>query len=197
MELDDLKSTWNSQSNSTAEQDLTFKIIDQMAHKKYKSKIKKITYPEYIGSFICLAAAVFIGINFNKLNTVFLQGVGVVTIVLLLLLSIISFLSLRKLTVEENVNKPYAEALKAFATQKLKFYKLQKINILLSYLLLVTTIILLSKFFNGKDLTSNKNFWIFSFTIGYILLLFFSKVVLKFYKNTLRQAEELLQALQP
>jgi hypothetical protein len=197
MELDDLKSTWNSQGGNTENQDLTFKIIDQMTQKKYKSKIKKITYPEIIGSLICLIAAVFIAINLYKLDTVFLKGVGVLSIVLLLLLPILSFLSLRRLTMSENVNKPYAEALKAFAIQKLKFYKLQKINILLSYLLLVTTIILMSKFFSGKDLTNSKYFWIFSFTIGYIFLLFFSTTVLKVYKNTLRQAEELLQELQP
>ena len=97
----------------------------------------------------------------------------------------------------ENVNKPYGETLKGFATQKLKFYKLQKINVTLSYLLLVTIIVLLSKFFNGKDLTDSKYFWTFSITIGYIFLLFFSTVVSKFYKSTVRQAEELLQELQP
>jgi hypothetical protein len=197
MELDDLKSTWNSQNSNTEQQNMTYKIIDQMTQEKYKSKIKKITYPEFIGSLICLTAAVFIVISFYKLDTTFLQGVGVLTIILLLLLPVISFLSLRQLTMAENVNKPYAEALKAFATQRLKFYKLQKANIVLSYLLLVTIIILLSKLFSGKDITNSKYFWTFSFTIGYIFLLFFSTVVSKFYKNTLRQAEELLQALQP
>ena len=196
MELDDLKSTWNSQDGNTENQELTFKIIDQMTQKTYKSKIKKITYPEFIGSLICLTTIVFIGINFNKLDTIFLQGVGVLSIVLLLLLSIIGFVSIRSLTRAENINKPYAEALKTFATQKIKFYKLQKVNITLSYLLLVTTIILMSKFFVARDLTNSKYFWTFAFTIGYIFLLFFSTVVSKFYKKTLRQTEELLQEIQ-
>ncbi|HYK75813.1 MAG TPA: hypothetical protein VEV16_02460 [Daejeonella sp.] len=195
MELDDLKSTWDSQNNE--KQDLTLNMIDQMTQKKYRSKIKKIAYPEIIGSIICLIAAVFIGINFHKLDTGFLQGVGVLSIILLLLLSVISFLSIRQLTVAEDVGKPYAEALKAFATRKLKFYKLQKINITLSYLLLVTVIVLFSKFFSGKDITDSKYFWTFSFTIGYIFLLFFSMYVSKYYKKTLRQTEELLQDLQP
>lgn len=195
MELDDLKNTWDAQNNNIEQQNLTYKIFDQMTEKKYKSKIEKIAYPEIIGSLICLTAAVFIGINFYKLDTAFLQGIGVLSILLLLTLSIISFLSLRQLTMVADLSRPYAEVLEAFAIQKLKFYKLQKINITLSYLLLVTITILLLKLFYGKDITGSKYFWIFSFTIGYIFLLFFSTYVYKFYKKTLTQTKELLQEL--
>lgn len=197
MQLDDLKNTWNSQSSNANQQNLTSTIIDQMTQQKYTSKIKKIAYPEIIGSVICLSAAVFIGFNFYKLDTTFLQSVGILSISLLLMLPILSFLSLKQLTMTANINKPYAEALKTFATQKLRFYKLQKINITVSYLLLLTVIILLPKLFMGKDITDSKYFWTFSFCLGYIFLLFFSTYVSKFYKSTLRQAEELLQELQP
>lgn len=196
MELDDLKSTWNKQSSDADQQLLTIQIIDKMTQKKYKSKINKIVYPEIIGSLVCLMAAVFIAINFYKLNTTFLQGVGVLAILLLLIVSINSFLSLKQLTLAGNANKPYAEALKTFALQKLRFYKLQKINITLSYLLLVTIVILLSKFFSGKDITDSKYFWTFSITIGYLFLLFFSTFVTKFYRNTISQTEKFLQELQ-
>jgi uncharacterized membrane protein YqhA len=94
-----------------------------------------------------------------------------------------------------DLNKTYAETLKDFAIQKLRFHKFQKINVTLSYLLLITTIILMSKFLNGKDITANKYFWIFSFTIGYLFLLFYSKWVSKYYNNTLRQSEDLLKEL--
>ena len=197
MELDDLKNTWNNANNQAAQQhNLSPKIINQMTEKKYYSKIKKIAYPEFIGISVCFIAAVFIGLNFYILDTSFLQGVGIVSILLLLIISIISLLSLRKFNINENVNKPYAETLKIFATKKLNFYKLQKINITLSYLLLVTIIILLSKLYKDVDLTNSKYFWIFSFSFGYIFLLFYSKWVLKYYKKSLNQAEELLQELQ-
>ena len=196
MELDNLKNTWNNHIDEIQEQDLTLKIIDQMTQTKYKSKINRIAYPEIIGSIICLIATIFIGLNFYKLDTTFLQGVGVISILVLLTLSIISFLSLRQLQLTNDFSKPYAETLKIFATQKLQFYKLQKINITLSYLLLVTVIILISKFFNGRDITDSKYFWIFSFSFGYIFLLFFSKFVTRFYKNTLKKSEELLQELE-
>ena len=197
MELDDLKNTWNNQNDNAKQQIFTSQIIDQITRAKYNSKINKIAYPEIFGSAICLIAIIFIGFNFYKLDTTFLQGVGVLSIFVLLTISVVSFLSLRQLKMTNDFNKPYAETLKIFATQKLTFYKLQKINITLSYLLLVTVIILISKLFNGRDITDYKYFWTFSFTFGYIFLLFLSKFVTRFYKNTLSKTEELLLELQP
>ena len=197
MELNDLINTWNNANNQAAQQhNLNPKIIDQMTEKKYYSKIKKVAYPEFIGISICIITAIFIGLNFHNLNTAFLKGIGFVSILLLLSLSIFSLLSLRQFYINEDINKPYAETLKTFATKKLHFYRLQKINIILSYLLLVTIIILLSKLFNDIDLTNNKYFWTFSFSFGYIFLLFYSRWVLKYYKKSLNQAEELLHELQ-
>jgi hypothetical protein len=54
---------------------------------------------------------------------------------------------------------------------------------------------LISKFFNNRDITDSKYFWTFSFSFGYIFLLFLSKFVTKFYKTTLTKTEELLQEL--
>jgi hypothetical protein len=197
MELDDLKNIWDDQSNKEQQQNLTTKLIEQMTQKKYNSKINKIAYPEIIGSIICLIAIIFIGLNFFKLDTIFLKAVGIVSILVLLTLSTVSLLSVRQLKISKDFNNPYAETLKIFATQKIEFYKLQKINMTLSYLLLVTIIILLSKFFSGKDITNSKYFWTFSFSLGYIFLLFLSRFVEKFYKSTLTKTEELLQELQP
>jgi hypothetical protein len=195
MELDDLKSIWNNPGNTASQQNLTTEIIEQMTKKKYQSTIKRITYPEIIGSLICLAAVVFIILNFYQLDTVFLQSTGVLSILLLLMLAAISFLSLRQLTFTGNFDRPYAATLQTFASRKMIFYKLQKANVLLCYLLLVTVIILFSKFFAGNDITGSKYFWIFSFTMGYIFLLFFSKYVTRLYKGTLQQTEDLLQEL--
>jgi hypothetical protein len=193
MELEEFKNILNNAGKG--EQQLTPKIIDQMTKRKYYAKMKKIAYPEFIGIAVCIAAAIFILISFEKLDTGFLKGTGVVSIVTLLALSFISYFSLQSFNEVSNINRTYAETLKGFANYKLMFYKLQKLNVLLSYLLMVTIIILLSKLFNGKDVTENKYFWIFSFTFGYIFLQFYSKRVMKYYRNTLKQTEELIQEL--
>lgn len=196
MELDDLKNTWNRTSMQVQkQQSINPTMMEKMSSQKYRSKMKKIMIPEIAGSVVCLAAAVFIGFNFGNLDTIVLQSAGVLSILLLLLLLIISALSTWQLNKPHNLNRPYAETLKAFAIQKIRFVKLQKLNVTLSYLLLVGIIVLLSKLFIGKDLTDEKFFWIFSFTIGYIFLLFYSKWVEKYYRKTLHQAEELLREL--
>jgi len=196
MELDDLKTTWQNENNSALQNNLTTLIIDKMTHEKYQSKIKKITYPEIIGSSICVIAAGFIALNFNKLDTIILQAVGVASIIIQLIISTLGILSLQQLNIKKDLNKPYAETLKIFATQKLAFYKLQKINIILCYLLMITIIILLPKLFGGKDITEYKYFWLYAFVTGYVFLFWFSKFVTKSYRKTLQQTQELLMELQ-
>ena len=98
MELDDFKTTWQNQSNSALQNSLTTLIINKMTQEKYQSKIKKITYPEIIGSSICVIAAGFIALNFNKLDTIILQAEGVASIIILLIISTLGVLSLLKLS---------------------------------------------------------------------------------------------------
>ncbi len=195
MELDDLKKSWeevNKEANK--QQKFTPKMIDEMTRTKYNSSLRKVIYPEIIGVIICIAGAVFIVFNFYKLDTTFFQAVGVATILLLLILSVISLKALRRLNIG-NVNKPYVEALKEFAIQKIRFHKFQKINITLSYLLLVTTIILLSKIVGGKDIANGSYFGI-AFSLGFVFLFSYSKWVSKHYTNTLKKTEELLKELE-
>jgi hypothetical protein len=179
----------------TEQQNLNTATLEKIRDKNYRSKLKKITMPEIAGGIVCLAAAAFVGFNFTKLDTNLLQAAGVLSVLLLLLLPVISALSTWKLSKVSDANKPYAETLKLFAVQKLRFIKLQKLNVTLSYLLLVTIIVLFSKLVSGKDIFDNKYYWLFSFTIGFILLLFYSRWVEKYYRKSLQQAEELLKDL--
>lgn len=198
MELEDLKNAWeaiNQQANK--QQKLNPKMIEQMIKISYNSRIKKIAYPEMFGIMICVAGAAFILFSYNRLDTIFLKTTGIVSILLLFTLSAISLVSLRQLRLTGDVSKPYADTLKKFALKKIRFFKLQRLNFTLSYILLVTIIILFTKFFNEKDITANKYFWTFSFSFGYLFVLFYSKWVNRYYKNTMRQTEELLKELIP
>ena len=192
MELDDLKRSWGEVSTQAK---IDTKMIDQITKSKYKSSLKKIIYPEIIGVIICILGAIYIGLHFDKLDTNLLKGTGVLAIVILVLLPVISLINLLQFNNIGDLNKPYSETLKDFVTQKNRFHKLFKINSTLSYLLLVTVIVLLSKLFGENDITKSKYFWIFSFSFGYIFLLFYSKWVAKYYKNTLQEVENLLNDL--
>lgn len=195
MELDDLKKNWKDISKPGNIQ-LSDKTIDNMKQQKYQSKLNKIAVPEMVGILVCLAATVFIALQFYKLHSLFLKAAGIACIAVLISLSAISLLSLRRINTAVAVDKPYAETLRQFALQRIQFVKLQKLNALLSYLLLVLVIFLMPAFTHGKDLTANPYFWTLSFGIGYIFLLFYSKWVSKYYGKTLQQAAELLKALE-
>ena len=102
MELHELKNEWES---VTTKHTLTTKVINQMIQKKYASKIRKIKYPELIGGIICLLSLGFVGFNFNKLDTFFFQGIGLLTMLLLIILPTISFLSLKQFNTIEDLSK--------------------------------------------------------------------------------------------
>lgn len=196
MELDDLKNTWNEMDNQVKEkQNLTLKIFDKMSNRKFHSKLYKIILPEILGSLICISSAFYIGFNFDKLDGATYQIIGVIGILVFVVVTAISLLSLQNLNKVGDVGRPYVETLKDFATQKIKFNKLQKLNLRLSYLQLVIVVLLLPKFFEKNGITDSKYFYIFSFSVCFIFLLIFYKWVMKSYNKTIRQAEDLLKEL--
>ena len=69
---------------------LSPKLIDQMTKKKYYLKINKIKYAELAGGIVWLFALVFTVLNFEKLDTISLQVIGVIMILLLIMLAAIS-----------------------------------------------------------------------------------------------------------
>ena len=90
-----------------------------MTRKKYYSMIKKIKYPEWIGGTICVLGAGFIVFHFSELDTIFLQMVGIVAILILLLMPAISIVSFSRFNLTDDLTRPYAETLRQFAFQKL------------------------------------------------------------------------------
>ena len=196
MELDDIKNTWDEMSTQVNQkQNLNLKIFDNMSQRKFHSHLNKIIVPEILGSAVCTGSAVFIGFNFYRLDTISFQIVGVLAILLFVILCVLSLMSIQHLYKAGDINKPYADTLKKFAIEKIKFCKLQKLYVTLSYLLLVTVILLLTRLFGRNEITDSKYFWIFSFSIGYIFLVFFSKFVSKSYSKTIRETENLLNEL--
>ncbi|ANE52163.1 hypothetical protein [Flavisolibacter tropicus] len=196
MELDSIKQNWDAMSNQLKDQNLlNTQLIDQMTQAKFKSKLKRVTYPEMIGIVICLAGAVFIGVNFDKLATPFFKSVGALSILLILSISLISFKSIQQFAIIGDTNKTYKETLTDFMVNKLKFYKWQRVNFLLCHLLLVVTLILISAFFS-TSITDSKYFWIISLPLAYIFLSFYSRWVLKNYNRILGQTEDILREIQ-
>ncbi len=190
MELDELKNRWDEANSQT--QTINLKIIDKMTQNSYTSKMKKIVYPEMIGTIISFTGAIYLGLHFNKLNTPFSLALGIFVGLYMVLAPIISLSLLFQFNKIIDVNTPYVESLKKFTIQKIRFYKFQKYNALFSYILLGAFVILVPPLSGAKPLHSNIYFWSFTVFFGYIFLYFFSKWGLKNYNKALQQSEELL-----
>lgn len=198
MELDEFKNTWNEMGHQANEkQPLPLATLDRMGRKKMYSVLKKIILPEILGSAVCIGSVVFIGFNFYKLDQWPYQVSGILAMVLFIILSAISLMSIQQLSQPVDAGKTYADTLRDFAAKRIKFCKLQKLNVTLCYLLFVTVILILPKIFGTNSLTGSKYFYLYAYMLGYSLILMFSKWVFKSYNNTIRQTEQLLQELAP
>ncbi len=197
MELDDFKNTWQEISGQLKEKEnFNPKILDKMNNQKFHSSLRGILLPEIFGSIICFGSAIYVIFNFEKLNSTPTLICGIASILLFVILPLISLWSVRSLYRVGNVSRTYADTLKDFTVQKIKFYRLQKINFTLSYLLLAVLLILLPKLFGKKEFSNDQYFWVLLLgSLGYIVLAFFSKWVFKSYNKKIRQTEELLNEL--
>lgn len=196
MELDDYKNTWNELSTGVkVNQNFKLKQFDKMNKTTFQKIRNNIILPETFGSIVCIGFAIYIGFRFENLATTTFQIIGIVTILVLVLLSVIGLMSILPLYKIGNLNKPYSETLKDFASKKIFFCKLQTLNFRLSYLLLVLTILLSTRLFGQNEITDSKYFFVFAFIFGFSFFLVISKWVAKNYKKSIRHTEDLLKDL--
>jgi hypothetical protein len=197
MELDELKNIWDAASNTVEKQtSLNHKTIEKMTQQGIRSRLNKVIYHEALGTIFAFGAVIYMIANFNKLTTPFFQGMGIITGLMLIVMPVISLTLLWQLNSTGDLSRPYAETLRTFATQKLRFIRFQQASVLAAYILVVFVILLMPKFTGGRSLNDNKFFWAGAIAVGYIFLSFFSRWVLKFYSKALNQAEELLRELE-
>ncbi|RPD51529.1 hypothetical protein [Paracnuella aquatica] len=195
MELDDLKTTWNNIGGTAGQQKMDVAQLVKDREVKYGATLRRIILPEILGSIVCVAAAVFIGVQWSGLETTLMQTTGILAITLLVLIPAISFWSTAGLRNRPNLSQPHADTLRHFALQKLQFFKLQKLSVLLSYLLLVAVIVLMSGMYGRNDIAENKYFWMLSITVGYVFLVFYARWVEKYYQKSIDGAEVLLREI--
>ncbi|HRN49219.1 MAG TPA: hypothetical protein PLS00_00825 [Niabella sp.] len=193
MELDELKSSWETLSHKLEHQrQLNSKLIEQMTNQNYKNRLNNIARPEFIASIFCFIMAIALIWNFNRLHTLLLQIFGGFSVLFLIVLPVLSLQSIKGLQTI-NISLPtYKITLKEFAAQKIRFQKIQKLNVFLSFIFMVTFAPVSVKLVAGKDVSHNITFWLTILPASVLVLFFVSKWVLRHYNNTLKKAEELL-----
>lgn len=192
MELEDMKNTWQEVSDRVEKQEiLTNQLIEKMTHEKYHSKLNKIGYSEYAGTLICYIGAAYLIGNFTKIDGLLMQIFAIIAIALLFILPIISLKSLRTIRSVNISSKTYLEAIEDFGKRKIRFQKLQKLNVSLGLFLMLTGAPVLSSIL-GKDLSQIPHFWTLIFPISITFFLVFSFWVLRAYNKILNQTGKML-----
>ncbi len=192
MELEEMRNTWQEISERVRNQEfLTDQLLEKITRDRYHSKINKIGYSEYIGTLICYIGTAYLIINFTKIDDTLMQVLAFLAILLLFVLPIISLRSLRAVRNVNISSKTYMQAIEDFAERKIRFQKLQKLNVSLGLFLMLVAIPVLSAI-QGRDIGQIPYFWTLIFPISIALFLVFAFWVLRSYNKILNETEKML-----
>lgn len=195
MELEEIKIAWEELSADISRQKkLTDSLIIKMTQINYRNKTLKITVPETIGSFGCLAMALYIAIHFQELHTWYLQGCGLITLITLVMLPIVSFRSIYVITAVQVESNKYKESLMQYANGKKKFVALQKMNFYLGAILLVVILPVTGQLIGGKDVFKQQWIWLW-FSTSFIFFYILARWIFRKYMKIMTEAQTILQEL--
>jgi hypothetical protein len=197
MELDELKSFWEKVNVKIEKQlKLNTAIIEKMIRQDYRSTVRRIVYPEVFGSLGCLATAFALIWYFDRFNTPGLRVSGGLSVLLLAALAIVSFASLRGLQHADLGLSTYLDTLKRFTVRKIRFQKLQQLNMALAFFFMIAFIPTAVRLFSEKDITQTKTYWLVTLPICALLQVLVSRWVYRHYARALKEAESLLADLE-
>lgn len=198
MELEEMKNTWQELSKRLDQQEIvTAQIIEKMTQEKYKNKFSKLMTYEIIGSLICYASALFLIVNFEKLDSWYLILLGITSLLSLLVLPVLTLRKISNIKKLNIANSSYKEVLIKFHKAKKELFVNQKLTLYLSVLLAIIILPVSSKIFKNKDLFEAEhinNIWIYV-PILLIFLFFLSRWVFKGYKHVTNSAEQILKEI--
>jgi len=195
MELEEMQATWSLMSDQLDNQKkLTDKLIMEMTKERYKNKIGILSKYEGIGAIICFIMAILLITRFSELNTWYLLACGIFTVCYLIILPFIVLRSIRSLKRIDLTNNNYKETLIAYTKKKRQFLLTQKVGIYLNFILLVVSLPVVVKVFNGKDIfITNINLMYWYIPIMAIFLILFSIWGYGKYKNVTTSASQILE----
>jgi len=196
MELDEIKNLWAEMSDQIAHQKkMTDSLIIKMTRSDYRNKFLKIWIPEAIGTCICFAAAVYIIVDFQKLDTWYLILCGMVSLFILFILPLLSFYTLHKIRSVNIRQNNYKQILQEYSKSSSEFVIIQKFSFYMTAVLLLTSLPVMGQLIAGKDLFIESRLWLW-YAVGYPFFYGFSRWVFRKYAKLTKEAEEILKELE-
>jgi hypothetical protein len=195
MELEEMRNAWTEMSSQIENQKkLTDKLIITMTQEQYKNRLGKISTPEVVSTFISVAMALAVLINFKKYDTAYLVTCGIATSLILLVLPFLSLRAIHKLSSLNIGHGNYKQVLTEYTVRKRKLLNVQKLSFYLGFVLLVTGLPVMVKIMGARDIPATTWFWFLPF--GFLFFVVFASWVYKGYVKALMQAENLLKELE-
>ena len=198
MELEELRSLWEELSDQLDKQKkLTDEIIKDMTQQKYKNKFQRLRTYETFGAIVCFLMAIYIMLNFGKLDAWYLQVCGGLTLFFLILMPVLVLRSIRQIQQIRIEEYNYKETIVAFERAKRNLLMLQQFSVYLSLGLFFVSIPVASKLLSGKDFfLIERSFWFYPFVaLVFGFLLYFIRWGYRCYKNITSSAELILKEL--
>ena len=197
MELDEMKMLWEEMSEDLEKQkNLTDKIIIEMTNERFKNKMRSISGPETMGAVVCFAMALFLIINFGKLDTWYLLLSGVFTLSFLTLLPFFSLRAIYKMRHINLAGSNVKETLLSFSKARSQFLMIQKLGVILSFVLVITSLPVASKILDDTDIFTKPEVLSWYIPAGFIFLFFFGRWGYNCYVGITNSAEKLIQELE-
>ena len=198
MQLEEMKSMWKEMSHHVEKQNiLTDKLIMHLTQERYNKRFNKLQIFESVGALICFAAAIFLFLNLERLDTWYLITFGVVTLLGLFLLPVVTLVKINRIKHLEISDGNYKDVLIKFHRRKKELMVTQKINTFLSIFLAIMILPVTSKIIKNRDLFSEEHIaslWIY-ISILLIFLFFVARWGLKGYRSVTSSAENILKEL--
>ncbi|TMM57338.1 hypothetical protein FEE95_12705 [Maribacter algarum] len=199
MEIEEMKALWSEMSDQLEQQKkLTSEIIMSMTQERYTNKFRTLSNYERVGAVICFGIAIHIIVNFEKLDTWYLQACGVFTLSVLFILPILVLNSLKKIRNLNITNTNYKETLLNYSKAKRNLLRLQQFGIFLSFILMFAVSGVFAKIWSNKDFFRvERNIWAnLSIVFAVFFVVFCSYWGYRSYNRITRSAENILKELE-
>ena len=127
MELEEMKTLWTQMSAQLDQQkSLTQKLIVGMTQQRYSRRFDKIFRIEAMASLVCLAGAIYVAVNFGRLDTWYYQLLGVFTLLGLIGLPLVVLSSIQHMRNFDIAARNYKDTLIEYARRKQRFLSIQR-----------------------------------------------------------------------
>lgn len=191
MELEEMKSVWVAMDQNPVNQTgFAHHNISNMTQLKYNKKANTFKVGEIMGLLVAYTFAGIILYQFNVLDKWYLRSCGIILVMYLLVMPLYTLHGIKRMKKIDLTRSSYKEVMEHFYSVKSRFKKAEKISLIASPFLFISSVVIFTKTFTDMDLFA------LPFQFRFVLLVFLSFVgAILFNIWAFKKREEQLQSV--